>query len=141
LLSHGAPFTEGRGLDDDENHKIMIVMTDGQNTYTSYDNFNKSRYGGFGYIGMNHLGTTSSKNSMVVGKMNEKTLAACTNAKADGKILVYTIAFKVSDADTRALLEKCATRTEMAYRSDTNIELIAAFQKIAQEISMLRLAE
>jgi len=141
LLSPDEPFAEGRSYDDDENHKIMIVMTDGQNTYTSYNNFNRSMYGAFGYIAKDHLGTTSSTNWQVIDKMNEKTLAACTNAKFDGKILIYTVAFQVRDQATLNMLQDCATRPEMAFRSDSNGELITTFRQIAQEISMLRLAE
>lgn len=141
LLSPGEPFAEGRPYDDDENHKIMIVMTDGQNTYTTYKNFNKSMYGAFGYIAKDHLGTTSSTSWQVVEKMNKKTLAACTNAKSGGKILVYTVAFQVRDQATLKMLQDCATRPEMAFRSQSNGELITTFRQIAQEISMLRLAE
>jgi Flp pilus assembly protein TadG len=140
LLSPGVPFTGGRPYDDEDNRKILIVMTDGVNTYSSYDTYNKSMYGAFGYIAKNHLGTTSSNNGTVIGKMNERTLAACTNVKAEG-ILVYTIAFQVSNQATLTMLRNCATSAKMAFQSNSNSDLIAAFHQIAQEISLLRLEE
>ena len=33
LLSPQAPYTQGRGYDDKENIKALIIMTDGNNTY------------------------------------------------------------------------------------------------------------
>ncbi len=32
-LSPGAPFTEGRPYGAEENQKVLVLMTDGQNTY------------------------------------------------------------------------------------------------------------
>jgi hypothetical protein len=141
LLSPTIPFTEGRAYDEKDNRKILIVMTDGANTYTTMKNMNKSMYGAFGYIKHGYLGTTSSSNSTVVNKMDDRTAEACAAVKANGKITVYTIAFQVNDSDTLDMLEKCASQTEMAFKSSNNTELVETFNKIAAEISLLRLAE
>lgn len=141
LLSPTEPFTEGRPYDAEDNHKIMIVMTDGENTYSTYPNFNKSMYGAFGYVAKNHLDTTSVNNWQVIEKMNVKTLAACNNAKGGGRIAIYTVAFQVKDFDTLSLLENCASSPEMAFRSESNGDLITTFQKIATQISLLRLEQ
>ncbi len=139
LLSPGAPFTEGRPYDTKDNRKILIVMTDGDNTYNTYNTFNKSMYGSFGYVSMNHLGTTSSNNNTVVEKMNDRTEEACANVKATGKITVYTVAFQVNNSSTLAMLTNCASRPEMAFRSSSNSELVDTFRQIARDISLLRL--
>ncbi len=139
LLSPGKPFTQGRPYGEEDNRKILIVMTDGENTYTSYNNFNKSMYGAFGYIGKDHLDTTSTSNGTVVGKMDDRTEEACNNVKATGDITVYTVAFKVSSQSTREMLERCASRSDMAFRSDSNSDLVDTFGQIAKEISLLRL--
>jgi Mg-chelatase subunit ChlD len=139
LLSQGSPFTEGRPYRTDDNRKIMIVMTDGMNTYSTYNTFNKSMYGAFGFVAKGHLGTTSSDDDKVVGKMNERTREACTNVKATGSILVYTIAFQVNDRDTLGMLQECATNRDMAFRSQSNSELVDTFRQIAKDISLLRL--
>jgi Flp pilus assembly protein TadG len=139
-LSPTPPFTEGRAYDARDNRKILIVMTDGENTYDSQSNFNKSTYGAFGYVAKGYLGATSAENAAVVERMNVKTAEACGNVKAAG-ILVYTVAFQVSDPATLDLLRNCASATEMAYRSNSNGDLIATFQAIAADISTLRLPE
>lgn len=138
VLSPGSPFTEGRPYLTDDNRKVLIVMTDGMNTYTTYNNFNKSMYGSYGYVSKDHLGTTSSSNNTVHQKMNERTLEACAGVKGT-EIYVYTVAFQVNDSDTLDLLRTCATRPDMAFRSESNSQLIAVFQQIAQDISLLRL--
>ena len=77
-------------------------MTDGENWHQATSNHNKSNYHSFGYAVKGRLGTTYT-NSALVAQMNTKTLAACQNAKAAG-INVYTVAFRLDDATTRAML-------------------------------------
>jgi hypothetical protein len=138
VLSPGEPFTEGRAYTDTNNLKVMIVMTDGANTYqTDSDLFTKSRYSSWGYVVSNHLGTTST--SQVVTKMNERTAQACVNAKAQ-KIQVYTIAFQVSDTDTINMLTACASDPSMAYQSGNDQALLDAFTAIGDAITSLRVS-
>ncbi|MDX2156826.1 MAG: pilus assembly protein TadG-related protein [Hyphomicrobiaceae bacterium] len=139
VLSPEAPFTEGRAYDTPANEKIMIVMTDGANTYSSYSNHNKSWYAAHGYGASGRLGTTYSSSAYVT-RMNEKTLTACANAKAAG-VKIYTVAFRLeSDPTTLSLLQSCASEASMAYRAGNGASLIAAFERIGTEISKLRIA-
>ena len=114
LLSPGAPFTEGRSYSDNANQKILILMTDGENTYYPNNSFLKSWYAAFGYVEEGRLGTTSTTQSTLTDKMNDRTLTACTNAKAAG-IRIYTVGFEInsatsSDPETAlALLKDCAS--------------------------------
>lgn len=144
-LSPTAPFTEGRAYDDPDNKKIMIVMTDGQNTYTASSNHNKARYGALGYgkpyatPTSGRLGTTYTSAAYVSG-MNARTIAACANAKAHG-IKIYTVAFRLeSDPATQALLRGCASEPGDAFVAADGATLITTFENIAREISKLRLA-
>jgi Flp pilus assembly protein TadG len=138
LLSPGEPFVQGRSYDDDENLKILVLMTDGENTYnTDSEVFLKSDYSAWGYVAMNHLGTTNT--SQVVKKMNERTALACANIKAAG-IKIYTIAFQVSDSTTLAMLRDCASEPAMAFQSTSTTALLAAFKAIGDEISQLRIS-
>lgn len=148
-LSPGLPFPEGRPYDDAKNRKIMIVMTDGQNTYNTYSNQNKTGYLAYGYglplaapLGMGlagRLGTTYTS-SAILSQMNNKTAAACSNAKAAG-ITVYTVAFRLeSDPTTLALLRACASAPEKAYLASDGQALIQSFQAIAREISQIHVA-
>ena len=140
VLSDSAPFTEGRPYGDVANHKIMIVMTDGANTYVRRNNMNNSEYMAFNFITHGYLGTTSRNNNRVVDAMNERTLEACANIH-ETEIVVYTIAFQVSDADAQMVIEECATDDNKTFDASNNAELIAVFQQIADDITVLRIAE
>jgi Flp pilus assembly protein TadG len=159
-LSPGAPFTEGRSYSTSDNKKILVLMTDGENTYNPYlqkdqnpstsssyaGKFVKSAYGGWSYLQMNHLGTTSTTSSDVFDKLNAKTSAACTAAKAAG-ITIYTVGFEINDqtssdpATALALLEGCATDTTKYYDAQNETDLLNAFTAIGNDISQLRLSQ
>jgi len=139
VLSPELPFTEGRSWDEANNQKIMVVMTDGQNTYQTYNNHNRSSYGAFAYAVKDRLGTSHSQ-SALVSQMNAKTSAACGAAKVQG-VTVYTIAFRLeSDPTTLSLLQGCASGADKAYRASDGQALIQVFQAIGREIAKLRLS-
>jgi Flp pilus assembly protein TadG len=138
-LSSAAPFMDGRAYNTPKNTKYLIVMTDGENWHGSLDNQNKSWYHSFGYAVKNRLGTTHTTSALKT-QMNNKTLAACTNAKAAG-IKVYTVAFRLdADPTTRELLKSCATESANAFVANDGGALISAFEAIGREISKLRVA-
>jgi len=139
LLSPEEPFTEGRPYSDPENSKYLILMTDGENNHQAAANHNKSIYHAFGYASNGWLGATATS-AALIGQMNNKTRAACENAKAAG-ITVYTIAFRLqNDANTRALLASCASSAAEAYAASNGAALVQAFEAIAREIAKLRIA-
>ncbi len=139
MLSPGAPFTNGRAYSVNDNQKILILMTDGFNTYYPQSNMLKSWYGAWGYVAQGHLGTTSTSQSYLIEKMNDRTKLACENAKA-ADVTVYTVSFQVSDADTLQMLSDCATDPTMAYISTSQSELLSAFHAIGDDISLLRIS-
>ncbi|MCC6983428.1 MAG: pilus assembly protein [Bauldia sp.] len=152
LLSPTEPFTQGREYNAPNNFKILILMTDGDNTYTSESNINKSSYASYGFIspavspagqtaGTGLLGINTTTNSTMVNAMNQRTREACANIKATDDILIYTIGFQVSTQATINMLRDCATEPSMAYQSTSNADLIAVFQAIAANITTLRVAE
>ncbi|MGQ0672780.1 MAG: VWA domain-containing protein [Hyphomicrobium sp.] len=139
VLSPEAPFTDGRAYDESENRKVLVVMTDGANTYSGTSNHNKSRYGAFGYGVKDRLGTTYSS-SAYSDAMDLKLASACTNAKTAG-VTIYTVAFRLEgDASTRALLSACATSTDHAFTASSESALVQAFETIGRNISRLRVA-
>jgi hypothetical protein len=139
-LSETAPFTEGRAYSDPDNQKILILMTDGQNTYEGNSKFMVSQYGAWGYVWKSHLGTTSTNENTVQDKMDDRTELACENIK-DAQIKIYTIAFQVSDATTIQMLSDCANEPDMAFTASNNAALLAAFTAIGDDISLLRIAQ
>jgi hypothetical protein len=89
---------------------------------------------------MGHLGSTSTNSSTLVNIMNQRTALACQNVKAAG-ITIYTIAFDINDADTINMMNACATEPSMAFQSNNEAELLAAFNAIGDDISLLRIAQ
>ena len=127
VLSPGAPFTEGRAKDEPDNLKVIVLMTDGDNTYNlSYSNgnafditdYNRSLYGPFGY-GVTYSGNSGSYGRIYdgtvstikrtdaqgyVAAMNELMTKTCANTKADGRkkdgsdgIVIFSIAFDIAN--------------------------------------------
>ncbi|MDP2803709.1 MAG: pilus assembly protein [Phreatobacter sp.] len=140
VLSPEPPFTEGRAYNDPQNRKIMVLMTDGANDAIGLPTMNGSFYSAYGFSAAGRLGTTSSSRAEIVAKMNEKTLTSCANAKAAG-IRVYTVAFFVTDATARSILQQCASNPSMALVADSDQALSNAFDEIGNHISRLRLTQ
>lgn len=140
VISPQPPFTEGVAMNDKETYKVIVLMTDGANTHRGLNSPNMSMYSAYGYARNGRLGPPTSNRSILVDRMNKRTLEACSNAKADG-VLLYTVAFGIDDPVTRALLRNCASKSEMAYTPSNGGDLIAAFKQIGDELSSLRIAK
>ena len=164
-LSPTLPFTEGKPYDA-ATAKVMIVMTDGENTAyrgssSSLDSLNGSAYfSAYGYPynsrntnanssssgNIERLGSIGSTNSQLVNEMNARTLQACANAKAEG-ITIYTIGLSTDEADqstpavVRKMLTDCASTTDKAYFPAQPSELKSVFLAIAGQLAALRLAQ
>ena len=145
-LSNGAPFTEGRPKSDKGNDKVIIVLTDGANTYSdisndsSYANL-QSNYAAYGYTGRGYNGTSTTRlfmgTSSTVGKydysssnytdaLDEQMADVCTKAKAEG-ITIFTVALDLnynetsnSGTDKNAALGLKACASESRFRKDNN---------------------
>ena len=144
VLSPTEPFTQAEPYDEAETKKVLVLMSDGRNTYYPNNKFVKSWYEQYGYVTMNHLGTTSTDSGTLSTAMDGRTTAACTNIKAAG-IIVYTVGFDISgnDADdvaARNVLEGCATEPEFFHEAEDNEDLVAAFEAIGDSIRNLHIA-
>lgn len=140
VLSPGEPFAEGRAYDDDDNTKVMIVMTDGENTHRGdRPDPNKSDYSAYGFAGNGRLTAPTSNERRLVEAMNEKTATSCANAKAND-VVIYTIAVGVRDSDTLDMLSQCATTASRAFSIEDADALTSVFEAIAGEINKLRIA-
>ncbi|MDP2618576.1 MAG: pilus assembly protein [Hyphomicrobiales bacterium] len=140
VISNKEPFTEGVPSNDRDWIKAIVLMTDGANTHRGKNSPNMSMYSAFGYARNGRLGPPTRSTSTLVARMNDRTLEACTNVKADG-ILIYTVAFGIDDNVTRTLLRNCATNPEMAYTPSNGSELVAVFNQIGVDLSTLRIAQ
>jgi len=146
VLSPEEPFTEGKKVAPDV-EKIMIVLTDGSNTFGVQGSSNvfRSSYSSFGYLISDRL-TTQRSNSAVTEAMNEKTLEACQNAKredtasTDDDITIYTIRLEEPDVKTGTLLQECATSPGHYFDSPSRSQLDEVFKRIRDGITKLRLS-
>ncbi len=119
-LSQNPPLTGGRGGDT---RKVMVVMTDGQNTRNRWKNVNVRS--GYNWV----------VSSTVRDQIDARTKAACTTAK-DAGIEVYTV--NLVDGNS-ALLSDCATdpgKSANAIRGG----LESTFRDIATQIMKTYLA-
>ncbi len=143
-VSGGAPFSEGRGDAENGNDKVVIVLTDGENTYYTanslgYNDYagNKSIYSAFGYTGITQSGGSYTRLFMGTGTgvsksdysndnysaaLNDQMAATCTNAKTAGMI-VMTVALDLSTSDTQqkkqiAGLKSCSS--DSRFRKDAD---------------------
>lgn len=127
VVSSGAPFTEGRSDGERGNDKVIIVLTDGANTYGDLGSTdpagNKSTYAAYGYTGKGYNGTGTSRifmdTSSAVGKstytsdnyqaaMDEQMQQVCTKAKGtsarndkgegNDSVIVMTVSLDLTEA-------------------------------------------
>jgi Flp pilus assembly protein TadG len=141
VLSPQPPFSEG--LDPSkEKHpvkKVMIVLTDGSNTFGNNSTGLGSAYSSFGFLVDGRLGTTSGNATVTNGLMNDKTIEACDNAKAQG-IELYTIRLEEPDVKTGMMLKDCATDAAHFFDAPSRNDLDAVFKSIKTKITNVRLA-
>lgn len=138
VLSPGAPFMEGRDYEAESNKKFMIIMSDGANWHGGLSNQNRSWFSAFGYASKNRLGSGSTSTRALKSAMNAKTAEACANAKAAG-VVVYTVAYDLSDTTTVNLLRNCASDSNKALAASNGATLATTFETIGRDISRLRI--
>ncbi|MDX8506168.1 TadE/TadG family type IV pilus assembly protein [Mesorhizobium captivum] len=139
-VSSNEPFTEGRPNTEKGNDKVVIVLTDGANTYSaisdsSYAN-NRSTYAAYGYTGyinpalggvtrlfMNTSASvpkTTYTDGNYTAALDEQMQTLCANAKAAG-IMVMTVSLdlvetKAAEKKAIAALKACAS--DSRFRKD-----------------------
>lgn len=137
LLSPNAPFADGRAYNTPKSTKVVVLMTDGENTMGSTSNNNASLYNSLGYIWQNRLGITSGATAQRKAAMDAKLTQLCTNMKAQ-KIVIYTVRVEVSSGDS-SVLRGCASSNDKFYDVQDASQLTAVFNAIAGSIENLRI--
>jgi len=139
LISPTEPFIEGASYDDDDTVKVIVLLTDGQNSVGGgLGNHNRSYYSAYGYAQSGHLGSTSGSQAEAV--LDAKTATLCQNIKDQG-VRIYTITFQLSGGPIQDLMRDCATTSSMYYNSPSNDELENVFDDIAKGLSELRISK
>jgi Flp pilus assembly protein TadG len=138
-LTPNAPFADGQAYNTLHLRKIVILMTDGENTQLDSGSDNDSYYGGLGYIWQRMLSTSSNPSTSArTTLINNRLSQLCTNMKAK-KIEIYTIRVEVTSGSS-SLLQGCATTPDKFYDVTDVSKLGAAFDAIAGAITNLRIS-
>jgi hypothetical protein len=138
-VSSSGPFTHGRPETKKGDDKVVIWLTDGENTYGGLGSTdpaaNKSTYAAYGYIRAKPATSTASTRlfmgtSTAIGRadytsgnstnaLNKQTATLCDNAKA-ANVLVMTVSLDLSTAnyENKAIeaLRKCSS--DSRFRKD-----------------------
>ena len=148
-VSNNAPFADGVNpatADGKKTTKVIVLLTDGDNTNDTYNNPNASIYTGYGYIAQGRLknasGTSLTTSSSATNRrdaIDSREKLLCANAKAEG-VVIYAIGVGVS-SHSRTILQQCATKLEMYYDVNDTDELISVFNTIAGSIQNLRITK
>lgn len=140
MLSPTEPLTEANAYNS-ATSKVMIVMTDGENTHAASNTMNGSSwYVAYGYPYNGRLGVAGNSTPQLQAIMDTRTVATCANAKAAG-ITVYTIGLNAPNQTTINMLTSCASDSSKAKFPTQSSQLIDVFKEIASELSNLRLAQ
>lgn len=139
VLSSREPFTNGASESDSSVEKIVIFLTDGQNSLGNLNNDLGSGYSSVGYLVDGRLdGMTAASSGQTNNALDAKTKQACANAKADG-IEIYTIRLEEPDVDTGKLLQECASSPNHFFDAPSRSQLAPIFDAIKKGVVRLRL--
>jgi Flp pilus assembly protein TadG len=145
-LSPNTPFADGAAYSTPKTQKIIVLLTDGDNTNDVYSNPNASIYTGYGYIWQGRLKnssnvalTTSSSGTDRQVAIDSRESKTCTNAKNAG-IIIYTIGVGVSTS-AKTGLQACASSPDKYYDVTASAQLITVFNTIAGSIQNLRISK
>ena len=138
VISPGEPFTEGVEYSDEDITKAMVLLTDGENTFNSESNHNRSTYTAYSFLQQTRVG--SANYWTAIGRQNQKLARACDNVKAAG-IVSYSFAYNVPSATQRNLIKNCASDPEKYFDPPSNAALVQNFQQIADELRKLHLSQ
>ena len=168
-VSSGEPFSKGRPETERGNSKIVIVLTDGANTYYPANGSdsvgNKSTYAAYGYTGQLYEPSGVPRLFMQTGAspydhwssnfqkgLDDRLQQVCNNAKG-ANVMMVTVSLDldpVKDKVSIDALRECASESRYTagkggepsklYFEATGANLAETFKKIADELSNLRIA-
>jgi hypothetical protein len=138
VISPGVPFTEGAEYSNKDITKAMVLLTDGENTFNTETNHNRSTYTGYSFLHQTRVG--SARYWIAIDRQNHLLTRACDNVK-DAGIVSYAFAYNVASATARDLIKNCASDPEKYFNPTSNQALIDNFKQIADELRKLHLSQ
>lgn len=148
VLSPNTPFADGKAYTTEHLTKIVILLTDGDNTNGSRANPNGSIYAGIGYAWQKRLLKAGSTTTYVdkdtaesdrTLALNDRQAKLCANMKAKG-VIIYAIGVGVS-ASSKTLLQSCSSGNDYYFDVTNTSQLTAVFDTIAGAIANLRISK
>jgi Flp pilus assembly protein TadG len=144
-LTPHAPFSDGVAYNTPKTKKVIVLMTDGENTISQRDTPNDGSYAATGYIWQGRV-LKANDTPLQQGASNAERTAAldsrltklCDNIKAKG-IEIYTIRVEV-DTGTNELLKSCASGRDYFYDVQSSSTLTQVFESVAGQIAALHLS-
>jgi Mg-chelatase subunit ChlD len=133
VLSPGEPYDQGAPYDDEETQKVLVLLSDGKNTFPE-------TYTSYGYQADGRL---ASSEWTGIRRLNEKVSTVCKAVKEKG-IRIYTILLEENDAATRRIFEDCASVNDkgetLYFEVPDGDALTAAFEKIGDDMLSIHLS-
>lgn len=148
VLSPNAPFADGVAYGTPKVTKIVILLTDGDNTNDETSDPENSIYTGLGYMWQKRLlqaGSTTTyldETSSATERrdaIDDREAILCTNMKAKG-IVIYSIGVGVS-SHSKSILQTCASYSDYYYDVTDASQLSTVFGNIAGAIASLRISK
>lgn len=155
MLSDNEPLTQALPYNSGANSKVMVLMTDGDNTSNyNANNMNLSTlYSAYGFPWNDKPsgapansrlwgppGNSTTNGTALPAEINVRTRATCKNAK-DAGIKIYTIGLSSTNAETIQMLKDCSSGDGYWYFPATSDALKDTFKQIASQLASLRLAK
>lgn len=138
-LTPNAPFADGSPYNTPHLKKIVILMTDGENTNYDSGDQNASHYGGIGFVWEHMSGLIESMSATARTSVLDARLSALCSAMKAQSIEIYTVRVEYSGGDP-TLLRGCATSPDKFFEVADVSALGAAFDAIATDIQNLRIS-
>jgi Flp pilus assembly protein TadG len=142
VLSPNGPFSPNNGHPLSYNgasttgwKKVVVLMTDGHESWSSGDNMT-----GLGQMADGKIGTTSNSTT-AESNLDTRLANVCNNMAANGHYVIYTIGLG-SNGATNTQLQNCATTSNGGFFSAaTPSNLQTVFNNVAKSLIALRLTQ
>lgn len=139
ILSPEKPFTEGKPFNTDATSKVVVLLSDGENTvYGASEEITKSDYGSYGFLASNRFGVDQLTQSKAARKVDAWTLESCSRLKGLG-VEIFTVLLQSDTPANRALYSQCASKPENYYPTNDVSQLESVFRKIGAQVAKLYL--
>ena len=147
-ISPHAPFGDGVAYHTAKYKKVVVLMTDGENTMAANNDswsINESKSSAAGYMWQGRIldknGSPEKDVDDATAAMNDRLKKLCANMKDGGNdIVIYVVGVGVQ-GDNRDMLKACASDPDYYFDATDGAQLTGAFQTIASQISALHLSK